>query len=70
MSQRHENRTERLAGEEAYSVDLCPCGCLHVHLGTITLRMSQVAFDRMISVMSEAAEALAAADSTARLLKH
>ena len=69
MTLTHERQTERLAGEESYSVDLCPCGCLHIHMGAITVRLSALAFDRMTSVMNEAAHVLAS-DANARILKH
>jgi hypothetical protein len=69
MSYVHENQTARLAGEESYAVDLCPCGCLHVHLGAITVRLSALAFDRMKDVMNEAAQILAS-ETVPRALKH
>lgn len=69
MSHKSDHATERLAGEEAYAVDLCPCGCLHVHLGAITLRVSAPAFERMVAVMGEAQQILSA-ETDARFLKH
>ncbi len=68
-NKRGRHATERLAGEEAYSVDLCPCGCLHLHLGAITLRLSSLAFTRMAAVMGEAARILST-EAAAGIQKH
>lgn len=69
MHHKNDHATERLAGEEAYAVDLCPCGCLHVHMGAVTLRLSALAFERMAAVMGEAAQILSE-ETNARVLKH
>jgi hypothetical protein len=31
--------TVRLAESEAFTVDLCPCGTLHVHMGALSLHL-------------------------------
>jgi hypothetical protein len=53
--------TEKLAGGEPCSIYRCSCGCLHVHIGAVTLRLHADTFRELASVFSDAAQALAAA---------
>lgn len=51
---------ERLAGGSPCSVDRCPCGCIHVHVGTTTMRVSREAFADLVAVVNDASAALGA----------
>jgi hypothetical protein len=53
--------TEKLAGGEPCSVYRCACGCVHVHIGAVTLRLQPESFHELAGVFSHAAEALATA---------
>jgi hypothetical protein len=55
---RQHGATETLAGGEAGSVVRCACGCLHVHIGAVTLRLHADAFRELASVFRDAAQAL------------
>ena len=50
--------TEKLAGGEVGSIDRCACGCLHVHIGAVTLRLHADTFRELASVFRDAAQAL------------
>jgi hypothetical protein len=53
--------TEKLAGGEPCSVYRCSCGCLHIHIGAVTLRLHGAAFHELAGVFSDAALALRSA---------
>jgi hypothetical protein len=57
---RRHGATETLAGGEAGSVVRCACGCLHVHIGAVTLRLHAETFRELASVFRDAAQALTA----------
>jgi hypothetical protein len=50
--------SQRIAGQESYSVYRCTCGCVHVHIGAFTVRLGAEAFLGMATVIGEAASAL------------
>jgi len=50
---------QRLAGRASCSVDRCPCGSLHVNLGSVTLRFDEQEFKELAAALGEAASALA-----------
>lgn len=54
---RHGAR-ETLAGGAVGSIDRCACGCLHLHIGALTLRLRADAFEALAGVFSDAARAL------------
>jgi hypothetical protein len=56
---RRHGPAEKLAGGEVGSVDRCACGCLHLHIGALTLRLHPDAFRELAGVLREAAKALA-----------
>jgi hypothetical protein len=53
--------TEKLAAGEVGSIDRCACGCLHVHIGAVTLRLHADSFHALAGVFSDAARALSSA---------
>jgi hypothetical protein len=53
--------TEKLAGGEPCSVYRCACGCVHVHIGALTLRLHADTFHELAGVLGDAAQALASA---------
>jgi hypothetical protein len=53
--------TEKLAGSEPCSVYRCACGCLHVHIGAVTLRLHADTFQQLAGVFSDASRALGSA---------
>ncbi|MET0553247.1 MAG: hypothetical protein ABW221_09430 [Vicinamibacteria bacterium] len=55
---RRHGATEKLAGGEVGSIDRCACGCLHVHIGAVTLRLHADTFRELASVFRDAAQAL------------
>jgi hypothetical protein len=57
--------TEKLAGGGPCSIDRCACGCLHVHIGALTLRLHADTFHELLGVLSDAARALALAGAAA-----
>jgi hypothetical protein len=57
--------TEKLAGGEPCSIYRCTCGCLHVHIGALTLRLQADTFHELLGVLSDAAQALALAGASA-----
>ena len=59
-SPRH-GAAEKLAGGEVGSIDRCACGCLHVHIGAVTLRLHADTFHELAGVFSDAARALQSA---------
>lgn len=61
MSERsgRHGATQKLADGEVGSVDRCACGCLHLHIGALTLRLHVDAFQELAGVLGEAARALA-----------
>jgi hypothetical protein len=44
----------RLAERGWVAVDLCRCGCLHVHIGTLTLRLSRESVSALMTTLGEA----------------
>jgi hypothetical protein len=58
LSARRGHALERLAGGDPCSVDRCPRGCIHVHVGTLTMRVSREAFADLVAVVNQAAAAL------------
>ena len=55
--------TEKLAAGASCAIDRCACGCLHVHVGAVTLRLHADTFRELAGVFSDAAQALASAAS-------
>jgi hypothetical protein len=53
--------TEKLAGGEPCSIYRCSCGCLHVHIGAVTLRLHADTFRALAGVFGDAAQALGSA---------
>jgi hypothetical protein len=50
----HQSVSERLAGDGACSVYRCGCGCLHVQIGSTTVRMSAETLSELAAVLGEA----------------
>jgi hypothetical protein len=50
----HDSASEKLAGDGACSVYRCTCGCLHIHIGSTTVRMTAAMLDELAIVLSEA----------------
>ena len=52
-------RRERLAGTGGLAVDLCSCGCVHVTIGAVTLRLQPDAVAELAQVLRVGAAELA-----------
>ena len=50
----HDSASERLAGDGPCSVYRCVCGCLHVHIGSTTVRMTAEMLHELAAVLGEA----------------
>ena len=48
------SRQTRLAESSVASVDLCDCGAMQLHLGSITLRFTPAALQELLGVLGEA----------------
>lgn len=44
----------RLASGEVATVDACACGTVHLHLGTITVRLTHAALDSLRCTLEDA----------------
>lgn len=49
---------ERLAGHPGLQVDLCQCGCVHLTIGSVTLRLQPDALIETATVLGVAAAEL------------
>ena len=55
----HATTARRLAEGRECSVDRCPAGCLHLHIGAVTVRLSPQALGELTDVLVAARAALA-----------
>jgi hypothetical protein len=51
--------TQRMAAKVPCSVHRCPNGCVHLHIGALTVRLDVEAFRDVATVIGQAAAALA-----------
>jgi hypothetical protein len=52
-------KRDRLAGTPSMSVDVCNCGCVHLTLGAVTLRLHPDAITELARVLGDAKAELA-----------
>jgi len=54
VTQESECRTHTLAAQEGFHVERCSCGGIHLHVGSLTLRMTVEASELFATVLAKA----------------